>query len=89
METNLTFQKYIYCWVTKIGILKEKRSEYFLVSEISYSLLYSFGGKKNIYGIVCKIAASSLIQFENILTGWWQCYRSIKRVSVSGILQSD
>lgn len=51
METNLTFQKYIYCWVTKIGILKEKRLEYLPVSEILYSVLYSFGGKKYVVSL--------------------------------------
>lgn len=82
METNLTFQKYIYCWVTKIGILKEKRSEYLPVSEIVCRIPLE---ERNLQ-YRCKIARSSLIQLENILTRWWQHYRSIKCVSVAEIL---
>lgn len=87
METNLTFKKYIYCWVIKLGILKEKKVRIFACLRY-YTVCCVPLEERNMW-YHCKIARSSLIQFENILTRWWQCYRSIKCVSVSEILQSD
>jgi len=53
METNLTFQKYIYCWVTKIGILKEKKVRIFVYLRdiIQFAVLL---WRKEICGIVVK-----------------------------------
>lgn len=53
METNLTFQKYIYSWVTKIGILKEKKVRTFacLRDTLQFAV---FLWRKEICGIVVK-----------------------------------